>query len=95
MVNARHLFYSMRPYQDPTLYVTLGDGSTQCPIAGIGNIEMVVPSGSMIRLHDAIFVPTLNVSLYSISQHMRFVGCSEHSSHNRCTIAFPCCTFDA
>ena len=57
MVNARHLFFTMRPYTGPTPYVTLGDGSTQCPIKGVISIDMVIPLGCKIRLNDVVYVP--------------------------------------
>ena len=42
-----------------------------------------------------IFVPDLDVSLFSIKQHMRYEGCYEHLQNNICYIAFPTITIKA
>jgi len=89
MVNAKHLFISMHPYKGPIPYITLKDGSTRCPIKGIGTIEILTKSNHKIRLHNVIYIPVLNVSLFSGKQHMQSVGCSEHSNKNSCMIVFP------
>ena len=36
-----------------------------------------------------LYVTSLNVSLFSAKQHMKYKECYEHSKHNSCTIAFP------
>ena len=56
---------------------------------------MNIPTGKKIRLHNVIFVPTLDVSLFSTKQHMKYEGCYKHSQHNQCTIAFPTMSFNA
>ena len=56
---------------------------------------MTIPSGHKIRLHNVLYVPTLDVSLFSTKQHMKFEGCYEHSQNNACTIAFPTTTINA
>ena len=95
MVNTRHLFYTLRSYTGPHPHVTLGDGATTCAIKGIGSVEFCTHLGHKIRLHNVLYVPNLNVSLFSIKQHMKYKGCYEHSSHNQCTIAFPSTTITA
>ena len=75
-------------------FVLLGDGTTKIPIVGIGTIEITV-KGNKLRLHDVLYCPTLNVSLFSTKLHMKYVGCYELSKENICTLAFPTFTFDA
>ena len=56
---------------------------------------MVLPSSKKVRLHDVIYIPSLNVSLFSVKQHMRLFGCSAYSSRNTYTISFPTTLFVA
>ena len=89
MCNSRHLFITITPYTGKNKYVTLGDGTIKCQIQGIVTMDITLPNRSKLRFHNVIYVPTLNVSLFSIKQHMRYTGYSEHSQNNICTIAFP------
>ena len=86
MNNALHLFISMQVYTGIIPYVTLGDDCTQCSIIGIKKVELFIDSGHKIRIHNMIYVPALSVSFFSIKQHMKYVGCSEHFKNNKCTI---------
>ena len=49
----------------------------------------MIKSGNQIRLHNIIYVPNLNVSLFSIRKNKKCVECYEHSENNICSIAFP------
>ena len=89
MCNNKDLFFNITSYNGPNPYVTLGNGKTKCPIKGIGSIEFEITSGQKLRFHNVIFVPDLDVSLFSIKQHMQYEGCYEHSQNNKCYIAFP------
>ena len=95
MCNNRHLFITFGKYNGDKQSVTLGDGSTHYPIKGIGTIEMIIPSGHKIRMHNILYVPSIDVSLFSTKQHMKHEGCYEHSQNNSCTIAFPHTTIKA
>ena len=89
MCNFIELFINISPYAGPNPFVTLGDGKTKLPIKGIGTIEFETITGNKLRFHHVIYVPDLDVPLFSIKQHMRYVGCYEHSQNNTCYIAFP------
>ena len=94
MCNNKHLFISMQN-RDPTKYfVRLGDGKQTCPIHGVGTIQYEIKH-NIIVLHGVLYVPDLDVSLYSIKLHMKFQGCYEHSENNKCTIAYPTFSIDA
>ena len=94
MCNSKNLFISFTPTSDKQASVTLGDGSTKSPIEGKGTIAYTT-QGHLIHLHDVLYVPNLNVNLYSVKQHMKVQGCSEHSEANICTIAYPNFTIQA
>ena len=89
MCHDKVLFIKMCAYTGATQHVTLGDGKTTQPICGVGTIEFTTSLGHTIRLHNVVYVPGLNVSLYSIKQHMKYEGCYEHSEYNSCRLAFP------
>ena len=89
MCHDKALFIKMCAYTGATQHVTLGDGKTTQPICGVGTIEFTTSLGHTIRLHNVVYVPGLNVSLYSINQHMKYEGCYEHSEYNSCRLAFP------
>ena len=95
MCSIREMFSTIRTPtpSDPT-FVKLGDGATKCAVMGIGTIQLMVQT-KVIRLHDVLYVPDIEDSLFSIKTHMRFQGCYEHSENNQCTIAFPTFTIDA
>ena len=95
MCNDRQLFTSIHEYPSPpNRFVKLGDGKTKIPIRGIGTIQYEV-NNKIIILHNTLFVPDLDVSLYSIKQHMSIQGCYEHSENGICTIAYPIFSFQA
>ena len=94
MCNSKELFTSLTAIDDDTNAVTLGDGTTTSPIKGKGTIAYQVQH-HIVHLHNVLYVPNLNVSLYSIKQHMKVQGCSEHSEANTCTIAYPTFTIKA
>ena len=94
MCNSRSLFTDLKDCSQSSRVVTLGDGKRQCPILGIGTIEFMT-SSKFIRLHDVLYVPNLDVSLYSVKLHMTVQGCFEHSENNHCTVAFPHFSIDA
>ena len=75
MCNNKNLYLQMADYSGATNHVTLGDGHTKSPIKGVGHIYFVVPKGYTIHLHNVMYVPILNVSLFSVKQRMKFVGC--------------------
>lgn len=93
MCNNKTLFLDLT---DPpkNRFVILGDESSKVPIKGIGTIEVTV-ADKKIRLHNVLFCPVLDVSLFSTKQHMKYVGCWEMSRENMCTLAFLSCTFHA
>ena len=91
----RDFFTSMtHTAQNTPTYVKLGDGTTKCPIMGHGTVQLLL-NQKTIRLHNVLYVPDLEVSLFSIKTHMKIQGCYEHSENNVCTIAFPTFTIDA
>ena len=47
-------------------------------ISGIFTIEIIIASGDKIRLHNIIYIPTLNLSLFSIKRYMKYARCYEH-----------------
>ncbi len=94
MCNAKSLFTTFQTVTSSSSYVKLGDGKHTCPIRGLGTIQYFV-NNNVIRLHDVLYVPDLDVSLYSIKQHMKIQGCYEHSENNICTLAYPTFSFDA
>ena len=89
MYNAQPYFIKCLPYTGLKPSVTPGDVQTQCLVKGIGTIDRVIRSGDKIRLQNVIYVLTLNVSLFSIKQHMKYVGFYEHSENSICSIFFP------
>ena len=94
MCNNKSLFINFTPINNPNSAVTLGDGNTTSPIKGKGTIAYEVQK-NIIHLHDVLYVPSLNVNLYSVKQHMKVQGCSEHSEANKCTLAYPTFTITA
>lgn len=88
MCSVKALFLNMRPYKGRYPSVTLGDGSTECAIKGVGDIVIQI-MGHTILLSNVLFVPTLECSLFSIKMHMKFSGNYFHAQDNRCTLAFP------
>ena len=74
--------------------VKLGDGTSQCAILGVGTIQ-ITTNNKTIKLHNVLYVPDLDVSLFSVKTHMTIQGCFEHCENNTCTLAFPTFTFDA
>ena len=40
-------------------------------------------------LHNVLNVPDLDISLYSVKQHMKIQGCFEHCENSTCTLAYP------
>ena len=91
----RDLFTEMTEYLvNQNRRVKLGDGIHTCSILGKGTIQLKV-NNKIIKLHDVLYVPDLEVSLFSVKTHMRHQGCYEHSQNNTCTLAFPSFTFDA
>ena len=40
------------------------------------------------------YVPSLDISLYSVKQHMKMQGCFEHSENDCCTLAYPTFSFN-
>ena len=93
MCNSLALFISIEYSTAPHRSVKLGDSKAKCPIRGVGTIMFTV-KGKTICLHNVLFVPDLDVSLYSVKQHMMIPGCYEHSENNTCSLAFPTFMFD-
>ena len=67
--------------------MTLEDGKSTTKMLGIGTIKFTVGMYK-IHLHNVLYVPSLDGSLFSIKQHMKYVGYFEHSENNTCTITF-------
>jgi len=82
----------MSTYQGATWYVTLGDGHTESPIDGIGTIEIEIETDKKLNFQNMIYIPQLNVSLYSINQYMKYIGCYKHSTQINYSVTFPAFT---
>ena len=94
MCNNRKFFSALHMQTSINRFVRLGDGKQKIPIHGVGKIQYEV-NNKVIVLHNVLYVPDLDVSLYSVKQHMRYQGCYEHSENDICTIAYPSHTFEA
>ena len=81
MCHTKALFLSISAYKGVNTYTTLGDGTTRCKSKCIGVIEIQTEQGKKICFHSIIYVPTLNISLFSVNQHMWYVGCYKHSEN--------------
>ena len=92
--NIREYFISFCKYTGKHDHVTLGDGKSTVNILGIATIKFTV-GRYKIRLHNVFYVLSLDILLFSIKQHMKYVGCFVHSKNNTCTIDFPTLSFDA
>ena len=91
--NLRKPFTAFSEYQTES-YVCVGDGKSQCRILGIRTIAYMV-NNKKIRLHNVLFVLSVDVSLYSIKKHMNVEGCYKYSKMNVCTLAYPSCIITA
>jgi deoxyuridine 5'-triphosphate nucleotidohydrolase len=94
MCNNRNLFTSIQPASPSQSSVKLGDGTTRCTVQGIGTIRLQIQD-NIIELHNTLFVPSLDTSLFSVKQHMKLQGCYTHCESNTCTLAFPTFTINA
>ena len=76
--------------------VFMADGTSSIPIKGMDTIKIDLSNDSVIELHNVLYVPDLNTSLFSVKEHMRYTGCYFHAENNTATITFPefCVTAD-
>ena len=85
------LFESIN-YYDQSLpsspVVIMGDETTQVPILGHGFINITI-HGKRLRVHS-LYIPGMgSTSLFSIRQHMRYLGCIFHAESNNSSVSFP------
>ena len=52
-------------------FVILGDGTTKHPVLGIGIIHVNI-GNYFIQLHDVLYVPQLQDTLFSITEHIKY-----------------------
>ena len=74
MCNSTYLFMSMADYTGSTKHVMLSDGLIKASNNDINTIEIKVATDKVIYIHNVIYVMTLNVSLFSVKQHMKYIG---------------------
>jgi deoxyuridine 5'-triphosphate nucleotidohydrolase len=94
MCNNRSLFTSFQSTPQSQFSVRLGDGNTKCKVQGTGTIQLQLDNKT-IELENTLYVPDLDVSLFSIKQHMKLQGCYMHCEQDTCTVAFPTFTITA
>ena len=88
--NNKHLFINILTYSGLTSHITLGNGCTRASIIDIGTIEFIISAGKTVRLHSVLYIPTLNIRLFSVEQHTHYdISCYKHSENNVCLLAFP------
>jgi len=68
--------------------VTLADGTSSIKVKGSGNIKCKI-NNKETTIEDVLFVPELQNSLFSITQHIEKQGHYVHLENNATTIAFP------
>ena len=68
-------------------YVTLANNN-KVPIKGQGTIQIKI-QGYILHIHNIYLVPTLQLSLYSVKQHRRYIQCSCVFNNTAATLHFP------
>ena len=89
MSGIKEMFQSLTQYppqQRPK--VILGDDNTTCVIHGYGWMEIKLSTYNIRIL--ALYIPALNKSsLYSVKQHIKYVGTYFHAEANEAILAYP------
>lgn len=78
-----NLFTSLAKVKD--WYVTLGDGMTKLPVMGKGTIKIYIEL-HVVELQNVLFVPTLEDTLFSITEHIQILNCSLTTEKNKYTL---------
>ena len=68
--------------------VILGDGSAKFSVLGIGVIYISI-GNYYIQLHDVLYVPQLQDTLFSITEHIKYELCKVDASNNKYNLIFP------
>ena len=83
------LFSKIQYYQHQNKVVVLGDGTTMLHAKGVGTIDFTTSTGVRIVLHDVIYVPGLNDTLLSVSDHLKYRDCQLYGGGNRIYLCYP------
>ena len=90
-----HISPHRSDFTDLTIYapgddrprIQLADDSTSLPVVGHGLLDVVLGQ-DRVRLM-ALYVPSIPTTLLSISQHVKYAGCSFIASDNGAYLTFP------
>ena len=92
MCNDRRFFLSIEVH--PLIpFIRLANGNngppTQLKCEGVGTLDLCFHGGKRIQLHNALFVPELGTSLFSINTHVQTSDCAVLSKNKETCVIFP------
>ena len=85
MSDLLNLFTTLTKVKD--CYATLDDGTTKLPIIGKDTIRIYIES-QVVGLHNVVFVPELEDTLFSITEHIKSLNCSFKAEKNKYTLYY-------
>ena len=91
MFNDEKFFGELCPWSStyPKQNIELAANGNTTPIKGVGTISFLLNKKYPVKLHNALFVPTLTTSLYCIPEHMKYSGCAQFSGSNKYFLSYP------
>ena len=92
MANLLDLFITLIEVKN--CYVTLGDGTTKIHVMGKSPIRVYMDS-HIVELQHLFFVPNLEDTLFSVTEHIQSSNCSLKTEKNSYTLYYPIFSINA